>query len=107
MFFPHFKASLRNLSRNRLYSFINVFGLSLGITAFLLLLEYVSFEQSVNGFHKDISNIYRLLNEDVKEQNWPEIEPGWAPRAVERIPEIRDFCRFEDGVAQGVVRVPA
>jgi putative ABC transport system permease protein len=76
----------------------------MGIAAFLLLLEYVSFEKSVNGFHKDIAKTYRLLNEDVKGETWAQIEPGWATRAAEKFPEISDYCRFEDGVAQGVVK---
>ena len=105
MFLVHFKSSIRNLSRNRLYSFINIFGLAMGIAAFLLLLEYISFEKSVNGFHKDIEKTYRLLNEDVNGETWPEIEPGWATRAAEKFPEISDYCRFEDGVAQGVVKI--
>jgi len=104
MFFPHLKASFRNLRRNRLYSFINIFGLAMGISAFLLLLEYISFEKSVNGFHTDINITYRLLNEDVKGGTWPQIEPGWAIRAKDRFPEIQEYCRFEDGVAQGVVK---
>ncbi len=105
MFFLHFKASLRNIHRNRLYSFINIVGLAMGIAAFLLLLEYISFEKSVNGFHKDIAKIYRLLNEDVKGVTWAQIEPGWATRAADKFPEISDYCRFENGIAQGVVKI--
>ena len=104
MYFLQFKVSLRNLHRNKLYSFINIFGLAMGIAAFLFLLEYVSFEKSINGFHKDIDNTYRLLNEDVKGQTWPQIEPGWATRAADKFPEIVDYCRFEEGIAQGVVK---
>jgi putative ABC transport system permease protein len=100
----YFKIAFRNLWRNRLYSFINVFGLAMGIAAFLLILEYVSFEKSVNGFHKNISSIYRLLNENVKGETWPQVEPGWAQKAKEKFPEIKDYCRFEEGVGQGIVR---
>jgi putative ABC transport system permease protein len=100
----YFKIAFRNLWRNRLYSFINVFGLAMGIAAFLLILEYVGFEKSVNGFHKNISSIYRLLNENVKGETWPQVEPGWAQKAKEKFPEIKDYCRFEEGVGQGIVR---
>lgn len=104
MFITHFKLAIRNLKRNKLYSFINIFGLAMGIAAFLLILEYISFEKSVNTFHKDVAITYRLLNEDVKGQTWAQIEPGWATRAVDRFPEIKSFCRFEEGIAQGVVK---
>jgi putative ABC transport system permease protein len=100
----YFKIAFRNLWRNKLYSFINISGLAMGIAAFLLILQYVSFEKSVNGFHKDLPSIYRLLNEDQKGQTWPQIEPGWAQRAKERFPEIKDYCRFDEGIAEGIVR---
>lgn len=100
----YFKIAFRNLWRNKLYSFITIFGLAMGIAAFLFILQYVSFEKSVNGFHKDISSIYRLLNEDQKGITWPQVEPGWAQRAKENFPEINAYCRFDEGVAQGIVR---
>ncbi len=100
----YFKIAFRNLWRNKLYSFINIAGLAMGIAAFLLLLQYISFEKSVNSFHKNSSSIYRLLNEDVKGQTWPQVEPGWAQKAKESFPEIKEYCRFEEGVGQGIVR---
>ncbi len=100
----YFKIAFRNLWRNKLYSFINICGLAMGIAAFLLILQYVSFEKSVNGFHKNLSTTYRLLNEDQKGTTWPQVEPGWAQRAKENFPEIKDYCRFEEGVGQGIVR---
>ncbi len=100
----YFKITLRNLWRNKLYSFINIFGLAMGIAAFLLILEYISFEKSVNLFHANASSVFRLLNEDVKGQTWPQVEPGWAQKAKENFPEIKAYCRFEEGIAQGIVR---
>ncbi len=100
----YFKIAFRNLKRYKLYSFINIFGLAMGIAAFLLILEYVSFEKSVNGFHEDIDSKYRLLNESTKGETWPQVEPGWAPIAKDRFPEIKAYCRFEEGVAQGIVQ---
>ena len=99
-----FLTAYRNLSRNKLHSFINITGLALGIVAFLLILQYVSFERSVNGFHQNMDNMYRLLNEDQKGVTWGEVEPGWAKRAKESFPEIVDYCRFEANAGKGVVR---
>ena len=76
----------------------------MGISAFLFILEYISLEKSVNGFHANLPNMYRLLNQDPKGNTWPEIEPGWALKAKESLPEIKDFCRFEEGVTKGVVK---
>lgn len=100
----YIKIAFRNLVRNKVYSFINIVGLAMGISAFLFILEYISLEQSVNGFHANLPNIYRLLNQNLKGETWPEIEPGWALKAKETFPEIKDFCRFEEGVTKGVVK---
>ena len=100
----YLKIALRNLIRNKVYSFINITGLAMGIAAFLLILEYVSHEKSFNQFHTNLPTMYRLLNEDIKGGMWGEVEPGWATRAKQRFPEIKDFCRFADGMAQGIVR---
>ena len=100
----YLKIAFRNLVRNKVYSFINIGGLAMGITAFLLILEYITFEKSVNQFHANLPNMYRILNQDLKGQTWPQIEPGYAPKAKERFPEIKDFCRFADGIAKGIVR---
>lgn len=100
----YLKIAWRNLLRNKVYSTINIAGLALGIAAFLLILEYVSHEKSVNGFHTNLPNMVRLLDENAQNLTWPQIEPGYAPRMKARFPEIKDFCRFEDGVSQGVVK---
>jgi putative ABC transport system permease protein len=105
MFTLYAKIAWRNLVRNKIYSFINIAGLALGISAFLLILEYVSFEKSFNAFHTKINSTYRLLNEDTKGLTWPQVEPGWAKKAKEQLPEISAYCRYVDGSAKGIVRL--
>ncbi|WP_337044679.1 ABC transporter permease [Emticicia sp. 17c] len=100
----YLKIAFRNLIRNKIYSFINIVGLAMGITAFLFILEYISLEKSVNNFHVNLKDTYRLLNEDIHGATWAEIEPGWALKAKEIFPEIKDFCRLEQGVTKGVVK---
>ncbi|MBC7887083.1 MAG: ABC transporter permease [Ferruginibacter sp.] len=98
-----FKMAFRNIFRNKVYALLNIVGLALGISAFLLLLEYISLEKSVNQFHANLPGMYRLLNEDKEGKTWPQVEPGWALQAKQRFPEVKDFCRFEEGVGKGVV----
>lgn len=102
----YFKIAWRNLIRNKVYSAITISGLALGIAAFLLILEYISQEQSVNQFHAGMNNMARLLNQNPKGETWGQVEPGWAPRIKQQFPEIKDFCRFDDGIAKGVVSRP-
>ena len=100
----YFKIAWRNLFRNKVYSFINIGGLAMGITAFLLILEYVSFEKSVNQFHENLPQIYRLLNLGQDGQTWAEVEPGWAAKVKQNFPEVKDYCRFAEGTAKGIVK---
>jgi predicted permease len=63
MFRNYFKTALRNLSRNKSYSFINILGLSIGIAASLLIFLVFQFETSFDNFHKKKDSIYRIGTE--------------------------------------------
>ncbi len=56
----YFKSSIRNILRERYFSFINVVGLALGIAVCLLIWSYVRFEMSYDNFHKDLDRLYRV-----------------------------------------------
>jgi putative ABC transport system permease protein len=102
----YLKIALRNLLRNRVFSIINILGLALGITAFVFILQYVSFEYSYNRFHKNLPNLYRVLTEaDIngKRETYPFQAPGYAPIFKEQFKEVKDFCRIASGMASGVV----
>lgn len=57
------RRSLRSVQKNGIFSLINVVGLSLGMTAFVMIVQYVSFEKSYNSFHKNLPQLSRVLNE--------------------------------------------
>ncbi len=50
----------RNLVRQRSYSLINLFGLTLGITCCILILAYVGYELSYDGYHAQADRIFRV-----------------------------------------------
>lgn len=52
--------ALRNLLKYKLYSFINITGLAIGIAFLILIYLHVDYEHSYDSFHKDINNLYRL-----------------------------------------------
>ena len=103
MYKSYLKIALRNLRNNRVFSAINIVGLAVGIAAFLLILEYVSFEQSVNGFHQNLPNLYRLLNATKEGQSSEFVAPGIGPLAKAEFGEITSYCRVASGVGQGIV----
>ncbi|MEM6320224.1 MAG: ABC transporter permease [Bacteroidota bacterium] len=58
MHFQTFKIALRTLKKNPLYTFINIFGLTIGIAAVLLIFRMVNYEM---GFNKDFANYDRIV----------------------------------------------
>ncbi len=57
----YLKIAFRNLWRHRVFSFINILGLTVGMTAFYLIFTYVRFELEYDHSHSKIDNIYDLL----------------------------------------------
>lgn len=69
----YFKIGWRNLTRNKSYAFINIFGLSLGIACSIVIFCFVSFQLSFDTFHKNKDRIYRVVTE------WHDDEAGQSP----------------------------
>src|ERR1700712_1185858 len=61
MFKNYFITAWRNISRNKLYTAINVLGLSLGVCACLIIYLVTSFELSYDTFHPGKDRIYRIV----------------------------------------------
>ena len=59
----YLKIAWRNLVNNKADSTINIIGLSIGMAACLLILEFVSFELSYDRFNKNANDIYRVVND--------------------------------------------
>lgn len=56
----YFKVAIRHLLKSKVFSFINVMGLAVGMAAFFLITQYVSFEMSYDEFHENKGEIYRI-----------------------------------------------
>jgi putative ABC transport system permease protein len=59
MFKNYITLAFRNLFKRKLYSFINIAGLAIGVAVCLVILKYVDFELSYDNYHQNSSNIYR------------------------------------------------
>lgn len=75
----YLKIAFRNLLRNRSYSLINLLGLALGLSAFILIAAYVHHEKSYDRFHKHSSRIYRLGDSLNWAGNWEKLAMTSAP----------------------------
>lgn len=60
MFRNYLKTAFRSLQRHKIYTFINVAGLAVGIAAFLLIFQVIQYENSFDNFHRDKDRIYRV-----------------------------------------------
>jgi putative ABC transport system permease protein len=93
-----FKLIIRNLSRNKIFSAINILGLALGITTCLLILLYVRHEWSYDRYNEKADRIFRVVirgkmeGGDLKEAN---IMPPVARVLKETYPEIEDATRLK------------
>jgi putative ABC transport system permease protein len=97
----YFKTAWRNLTRSKVYSFINVAGLSLGLACAMLIMLYVKDEVSFDRFHKNVDNIYRVVLKSNQQGQEKEISntgflPG--PRFTQNISGIQSFVRLQNGV---------
>src|ERR1700754_3044106 len=63
MFKNYFKLSVRNLWRNKGYTFINVMGLTLGIACAILIFSLITYHLAFNNFHANSNRIYRIVTE--------------------------------------------
>lgn len=81
------KSFLKFLSRNKAYTAIDVFGLSVSLMFVILIAVYTVQELSVDKFHKDVDRIYVLAND-----RGPSTALPIAYRLQERYPEIEQVC---------------
>src|ERR1700730_3820359 len=93
----YFKTAWRNLWKNKVYSSINVIGLSIGMAACIIILIFVSYERSFDNFHS--KNIYRL-NEVQKFEGMVAAQKvaltmfPMAPTLKDEFPEIKNYTRI-------------
>src|SRR5579863_4837 len=92
----YFTLALRNLWKRRVFSAINILGLSVGMTACFLIFLYVHFELSYDSFHRKADRIYRVVC-DIKTPSETIMAdgPAWPvlPNMKNRFPEIESAVR--------------
>ncbi len=99
----YFKISFRNLIRHKLFSGINILGLSFGLVAFLLINEFVQFEKSYDTHFDNSNHLYRIstveeINGVVEAKDAMATYPAGKVFA-EEIPEVLNYTvtlKFEE-----------
>jgi predicted permease len=98
----HLKIALRNLKRHKVYSFINIAGLAIGMACAILILLWIQDELSYDRFHEQVNNVYRL----VAEENNVRYAISHAPFAYtlkEECPKILKATRVDLGTSQNLI----
>ncbi|MBL7865610.1 MAG: ABC transporter permease, partial [Cyclobacteriaceae bacterium] len=88
----------RSLIKSKFFSTLNILGLSIGMTVFLLIAQYVYFERSYEDFIPNRKNIYRVrldayLNNELifsSAENYPGVGPG----LLREFPEVTGYTRL-------------
>ncbi len=89
--------ALRYLKRHKIYSFINISGLAIGMACCILILLWINDEIRYDRFHEQTENLYRVVN-DLNYGPYSQLTEGTAyplgPAMKEEIPEIRKIVRL-------------
>ena len=97
MFKHYFKTTFRNLWKNRAYSFLNIFGLAIGITCAALIFLWVEDETSFNHNFAKRDYLYRVMQNEKNDGKISTIgsTPGPLAQALKAdIPGIKNAGRL-------------
>ncbi|UCC80448.1 MAG: ABC transporter permease [Candidatus Zixiibacteriota bacterium] len=99
MFRNFLKVTFRNFRKYKLYTFINIIGLSVALAFCILLFKYIQIESSYDSFHENGENIYRFVTstrqgDEIDHSSLSPIQLG--PTVTDEIPEITRFTRLSN-----------
>ncbi|MBO9151778.1 ABC transporter permease [Chitinophaga sp. GCM10012297] len=104
----YFVIAWRNLRKDKLYAFLNIIGLAVATAAFLLIVNFVRFEQSYENFHHNAPDIFRVTTQLYKGSELVfhdcETYPPMGPLLKKDMPEVKDFVRVQDMAERREVR---
>lgn len=101
----YLKIAWRNLMKNKIFSFINIFGLSVGLACCMLIALYLNYETSYDTYHKNANNIYEVVtgfvHEAQEKSKLPNTPAPMAAAMKREFPEVTESARllqlFSDG----------
>jgi putative ABC transport system permease protein len=96
----YFKVASRNILKHKMYSFINAFGLSIGIAFCILIYLFIRDEKSFDQFHSNKDQIYRMeakRNPKNPSQRDASLQLGLRNALKDEMPQIKYASRFNEG----------
>jgi putative ABC transport system permease protein len=94
----YFKSAVRNIKRHPFISFINIFGLTVGLACCLLIITYIINERSYDTFNangKDIRRVTRIFyaSKNVEILHLSAVAPPFGPLLQNAFPDIKKITR--------------
>jgi len=93
----YIKTAWRNLFKNKFYSFINIAGLTVGLSVGILMLLWVQDETSFDGFHARAKNIYQVNapgGSGINRRVWNITQAPVATYALKEVPGVKSAVRL-------------
>ncbi|MCL5268919.1 MAG: ABC transporter permease [Bacteroidetes bacterium] len=105
----YLKIAFRNIRRNKVYSFINIVGLAIGMASCIVILLYVQYEFSFDRFNMNYKRIYRTASEisfSGRTIKAAVSSDKLGPALIEDVPGVENYMRIFDlgMVARQLVR---
>ena len=92
----YIKSAFRNIYKNKFYSFLNILGLTLGMTAFIFLFLHINDELSYDKYHDKADRIYRVESNFTiagKNEMFAIVPVPIGPALKLEMPEVESFVR--------------
>lgn len=99
----YLRSALRNITKHPFISFINIFGLTVGLTCCLLIITYVINERSYDHYNQNTDDVYRVTRifysaKDVESLHLSAVAPPFGPRLKMAFSDIKEMTRtLSDG----------
>ena len=90
----YFKTAIRNLARNKVFSFINIFGLAAGLATCLLIMFYILDESSYDKHHDHADRLFRIAGINGKGDGWAASPAPLAWALKNDLPEVEQVTRL-------------
>jgi len=99
MFKNYLKIALRSLKKQKSYSFINIFGLAIGFTCFVMIGLFIQYELSYDTFHEQSDRTYRVVakqpGNEYQGSEWFALTPTAMAATLKRdFPEVEHATYF-------------
>jgi len=94
----YIKIAFRNINKQKVYSFINISGLTIGFTCFILIFLFIQYELSCDRFHENSKRIYRVIhkmtkNDETASSKSASSQPALVPTLLDEFQEVESATR--------------